>query len=96
MSNEDCDLVCSNVLTKARLDNAMSALFGEYAAGVWADVDALYREIEPPPVEIAATLRVAWLAAPDATPGYALVVFYESSTLWSLTAIYNVGRLLKR
>lgn len=96
MIDEDSDLVCSNMLTQARFDDAMSALFGEHAAGVWADVDALYREIEPPPVAIAATLRVAWLAAPDGAPGYAFVVFYESSTMWSSTAIYNVGRLLER
>ncbi|MEO8702051.1 MAG: hypothetical protein ABI867_18555 [Kofleriaceae bacterium] len=56
----------------------------------------MYREIEPPPVAIAAALRVTWLAAPNGEPGYARVVFYESSTMWSLTAIYNVRRLNER
>lgn len=83
------------MLTYARFDGAMAALFRDHRAGEWVGVDTLYRAIEPPPMPIAEDLRVVWLAAPDGNPGYALVVFYESSTLWSRTAIYNAGRLAR-
>jgi hypothetical protein len=95
VERDDADRVCTALLTKARFDPAMAALVRDRAAGAWVGVDTLYRAIEPPPVPISEELRVVWLAAPDGDPSYALVVFYESSTLWSLTAIYNTGRFAR-
>ena len=85
--------LCTDLVSLRRLEPSLVSLFRERRAGEWAAVEDLYRRSGGPDDPVKATLYAAWLPSADGDPDYAVVVFHDNDTKWSMTAEYNVARL---
>jgi hypothetical protein len=85
--------LCTDLVSLRRLEPALDYLFKSRPAGSWTPVYELYHRAGGAGEPIKAELNAAWLPAPGADPGYAVVVFFDDDTKWSLTAEYNAARL---
>jgi hypothetical protein len=61
--------------------------------GAWVPVRELYEHAGAAAGPIPTSLAAAWLSSPG-DPDYAVILFFDDETKWSLTAGYNVTRLL--
>src|SRR6266496_3298347 len=85
--------VCTDLVSLRRLEPSVVSLFRERRAGEWAAVDDLYRKSGGSEEPVKATLHAAWLPSADGDPGYAVILFKDADTKWSMTAEYNITRL---
>lgn len=85
--------LCADLVSLRRLEPGLVHLFRDVPAGRWVAVRDLYERVGRPDVGIKPLLAVAWLPSPG-DPDYAVVLFFDDETKWSLTADYNAARLL--
>jgi hypothetical protein len=62
--------------------------------GEWIGVRAFCEQIGIAPGDVKPELFATWLPDPTAQDGYAVVLFYDDESKWSMAAHYNRGRLL--
>lgn len=94
----DTDLMsnlCTDLVALRRMEPAVSHLLRDHHSGVWVPVANLYSQTEVPFPESGAELQTAWLPAPH-DPNYAVIVFFDDESKWSMTAEYDAMRLLGR
>ncbi len=63
----------------------------ERGPGEWVRVREFYSQAG----ELKPELFAAWLPDPAADEAYAVILFYDDESKWSMAAHYNRGRLLK-
>jgi hypothetical protein len=80
--------LCAEIVSERRWEPALLRLFHDVPAGEWVPLRDLTGLIEYP-----ATLTASWVKTPDAD--FVLVLFFDSETLWSMHADYNLARLLR-
>ena len=85
--------LCTDLVTLRRLEPALVYLFRQKTPGSWVSLRELYEKAGQPDRGIKAQLAAAWLPSP-VEPDYAVVLFNDDATKWSLTADYNITRLL--
>lgn len=86
--------LCADLVSLRRLEPGLVYLFRVKTPGTWTPVRELYDRAGQPDGSIKAQLAAAWLPSPGG-PDYAVVVFFDDETKWSLTADYNLARLMK-
>lgn len=79
--------LCADVVSEKWHEPLLLSLFRDTSAGEWVPLRDLAGSDEYP-----ATLAASWVKTPDAE--YAMVLFFDSETLWSMHADYNLSRLL--
>ena len=80
--------LCADVVSEKRHEPLLLSLFRDTPAGEWVPLRELAGSGEYP-----FTLAASWVKTPDAE--YAMVLFFDSETLWSMHADYNLSRLLR-
>lgn len=85
--------VCTDLVSLRKLEPALIHLFRDTTPGVWVPVRELYARAGHSGEAIKTGLAAAWLPSPG-DPDYAVVVFFDNETKWSLTADYHAARLL--
>ena len=92
------DWFCDLVSLRRREAWLLQVLAGP--KGAWHDVDQVARSLAlaPPqlPFDEPGALWLSWLDAPEAQPGFCLVLAYDDRTLWSKVALFNRALLLDR
>lgn len=90
--------LCADLISLRRLEPALLYLaaraFRRKRAGEWVSVAELYRCAGSSDESIKPELVAAWLPAPFSDTDYVVVLFYDAETQWSLTADYNMTRLV--
>ena len=85
--------LCADLVSLRRPESGLAYLFRQKSPGNWVSVRDLYEKAGQPNPMIKPQLTAAWLPSP-CDPGYAVILFYDDATKWSLTADYNVARIL--
>lgn len=85
--------VCADLVSLRRLEPSVVSLFRNHRAGEWVAVGDLYRKSAGASEPIKTTLHATWLPPADGDPDYAVVLFHDTDSKWSMTAEYNVARL---
>lgn len=85
--------LCADLVSLRKLEPGLVYLFHQKAPGSWVSVRELYSQAGEADQVIKDQLAAAWLPSPH-DPNYAVVLFYDDATKWSLTADYNIARLL--
>jgi hypothetical protein len=81
---------CTDLVSLRRSEPSLASLFDEHLPGQWTAVRSLTPDL---PTESTFDQLVAtWLPSP-ADPDYAVILFFDDATKWSMTADYNVARL---
>lgn len=80
--------LCADVVSEKRHEPLLLNLFRDTPAGEWVPLRDLAGSGEYP-----VTLAASWVRTPDAE--YAMVLFFDSETLWSMHADYNLSRLVR-
>jgi hypothetical protein len=96
MMEDEADVLsnlCVDLVSLRRLEPGLDHLFRRQAPGRWVAVSELYEKAGQPDQAIKPQLAAAWLPSPG-DPDYAVILFFDDTTKWSLTADYNVARLL--
>ena len=86
--------LCADLVSLRRLEPGLIRLFRDGPPGEWVPVGELYHAAGAADGSIKSELVAAWLPAPFGNSDYAVVLFYDDGTQWSLTASYHVARLL--
>jgi hypothetical protein len=85
--------VCVDLISLRRFEPGLKHFFAETSPGSWTSVRDLYERARQPQPSLESTLAVTWLPSPGGLD-YAVVLFFDASSKWSLAADYNVSRLL--
>ncbi|MBY0515198.1 MAG: hypothetical protein K2P78_14990 [Gemmataceae bacterium] len=99
MADDALDLLsnlCADLVSLRKYEPALVRLFRDRPAGAWTPVRDLYAAVGDAGEPIKEELAAAWLPGPGGDAGSAVVVFFDDETKWSMTADYNVTRLLTR
>jgi hypothetical protein len=89
---DELDLIsnlCADLVSERRHEPILLRLFRDVPAGEWVPLRQLTVSGDYP-----ATLAASWTRTPD--PDFVLVLFFDTETLWSMHADYNLSRLTKR
>jgi hypothetical protein len=95
---EDEELVrlnnaCADLLASKKWEDFPRHLLGRNH-GEWVGARALCRQAGINLDDIPADLFVTWLADPSGAEGYAIIMFYEADSSWTMAAHYNRQRLV--
>jgi hypothetical protein len=93
---DEADLLsnlCTDLVTLRRFEGGLIHLFRQKNPGSWVSVRELYDRAGHSDRAIKSELTATWLPSPFDS-NYAVVLFFDDATKWSLTADYNVTRLL--
>jgi hypothetical protein len=98
MEDEDLNQLsnwCSDLLTlKQREAFPAHLLIGKRSAE-WVQVRELCHETGLGVPDAKPDLYAAWLPDPAGDDGYAVIIFYDEETMWTMAARYNRRRLLE-
>jgi hypothetical protein len=81
--------LCLELVSERKHESMLLRLFRDRPAGLWVPL----AELDLPRDDYPVSLKVSWVNTPD--PKYAIVLFFDSETLWSMHADYNLSRLLR-
>jgi hypothetical protein len=88
--------LCTDLVSLRRYEPALVYLLRDRPAGSWVPVRELYAHAGQIAAPVKPQLVAAWLPSPGDDSGYAVILFLDDDTKWSLTADYNVARLLNQ
>jgi hypothetical protein len=88
------DSFCADLLSLKRCEAFPLHLLIGKRTGEWVRVRDLCLQIGLDADNVPADLVAAWLPDPAGNEGYAVILFYEEQSLWSMAASYNRQRLL--
>jgi hypothetical protein len=85
---------CTDLLSLRAMEAFPLRLLGGQRPGEWVVVGAFCRQIGVVPDDLTPGLFATWLPDPSGHDGYAVILFYDDESKWSMAAQYNRGRLL--
>ncbi len=88
------DNLCADLLSLQRCEAFPLHLLIGKRTGEWVRVRDLCIQIGLDAEDVPADIVTAWLPDPSGDEGYAVIVFYDAESLWSMAASYNRQRLL--
>lgn len=83
---------CADLVSLKRWEAFPVHLLAE-KRGEWVGVRELCLQVGLDAEDLKPDLFAAWLAAPTGDEGYAVILFYDEETMWTLAACYNRQRL---
>ncbi len=85
---------CADLVTLAKKEAFPRYLLGSKRPGEWIGVGALCSQVGITPGDLGSDVFVTWLPDPTAHEAYAVIMFYEHESKWTMAAHYHRGRLL--
>lgn len=85
---------CTDLVSLKRMEAFPLHLLGSKRPGEWIGVRAFCLQIGVAPGDLRPDLFATWLPDPLAQDAYAVILFYDDESKWSMAAHYNRGRLL--
>ena len=97
MHDEEIALLnaCTNLVTSRKAEAFPSNLFQTKGPGDWVSISDLCARIGIPSGDLTPKVFATWLPDPMSNEDYAVILFYDDESKWSLAAHYNRARLLK-
>ena len=94
MQDEEIALfnACADLVSLKKWEAFPLHLLGSWRAGEWIGVREVCLQISVAVGDLAPDLFAAWLPDPKGHDGYAVILFYEDESKWSMAAHYNRGR----
>jgi hypothetical protein len=98
MDDEEIALTnaCTDLVSLKSSEAFPVRLLGEIKPGEWVRVGDLCRQLGLAQANWQTELFATWLPDPAGNDGYAVIVFYDDDSKWSMCAQYNRSRLLNR
>jgi hypothetical protein len=95
MDDEELELInaCTDLVSLKRCEAFPGHLLRQEPAGAWVGVQELCQRLGLHVENLNANLFVTWLADPAANDDYAVVMFYDGESKWTMAAHYNRRRL---
>ncbi len=95
MQDDEIALInaCTDLVSLKRAEAFPIHLFGSKRPGEWVSVSEFCVKIGVATGDLSPDLFATWLPDPLAHDGYAVVMFYDDQSKWSMAAHYNRGRL---
>jgi hypothetical protein len=96
MPDEEITLfnACTDLVSLKKWEAFPLHLLGSKRPGEWVGVRDSCLQVGVPPGDVEPQLFATWLPDPRAQPGYAVILFYDDESKWSMAAHYNRLRLL--
>ena len=88
--------MCTDLVTLKKKEIFPLRLLLSKRPGEWVGVRDFCQQIGVAPAEMSPGLFVTWLPDPLAHEGYAVIMFYDDESKWSLAAHYNQERLMNK
>jgi hypothetical protein len=86
--------LCTDLVSLRKYEAFPAKLFSKQA-GEWVRVREFCHQIGVAAADSTAALFATWLPDPAAHEGYAVVMFYDDESKWSMAAHYNQARLVE-
>lgn len=86
---------CTDLVSLRACEGFLSFLLGSKSPGEWVPVRESCSLLGVAMNDLGEGLFAAWLSDPTAEDGYAVILFYDDETKWSMAAHYNRARLLE-
>ena len=87
---------CADLVSLKKSEAFPLRLLGTKRSGEWIGVREFCLKIGVAADDIGPELFATWLPDPMAQEAYAVIMFYDDESKWSMAAQYNRGRLLDR
>ncbi|MGH7223587.1 MAG: hypothetical protein ACRELF_10190 [Gemmataceae bacterium] len=87
--------ICADLVSLKRLEAFPVHLLTAKRPGEWVPVRELCLQAGLDAEDLRPDLFAAWLAEPTGDEGYAVILFYEEESMWTMAARYNRQRLLE-
>jgi hypothetical protein len=85
---------CTNLVSLKKSEPFPKRLLSTKRPGEWVAVGEFCQQIGLELAEIGAGLFATWLPDPLSHDGYAIIMFYDDESKWSMAAHFNRGRIL--
>ena len=85
---------CTDLVSLKKCETFPLRLLGSKPSGEWIGVREFCLQIGVAAGDLTPELFATWLPDPKAHDGYAVILFYDDESKWSMAAHYNKGRLL--
>lgn len=85
---------CADLVSLKKNDDFPLRLLSDKRSGEWVCVRDFCLLIGVAPGNLEPAVFACWLSDPMGHESYAVIMFYDGDSGWSLTAHYNRGRLL--
>jgi hypothetical protein len=87
--------ICTDLVSLRKNEPFLRQLLGSKPPGEWVPLREFCTQAGLGVGEIKPDLFATWLPDPLADDAYAVVMFYDDESKWSMAAHYNRGRLLR-
>lgn len=85
---------CTDLVSLEKFEAFPRHLLSGRQAGEWVSVQRLCQQVGVDAGYLKSDLFVVWLADPLGNDSYAVVLFYDDESKWTMAAHYNKQRLL--
>ena len=85
--------VCTDLVSLRKFEAFPRRLLESKPSGEWIGVNELFRELGLPGGDLGPEVFATWLSDPMGHEAYAVILFYDDESKWSMAAHYNRGRL---
>ncbi len=85
---------CTDLVSLRKAEAFLLHLFHSKRPGEWICVREVCQRIGVPAGDLRPEVFATWLPDPMAHDGYAVILFYDDESKWSMAAHYNRARLL--
>lgn len=86
--------ICTDLVSLRKAEAFLLHLFQIRRPGDWVCVREVCLRVGVPPGDLRPAVFATWLPDPMAQDGYAVIVFYDDESKWSIAAHYHRARLL--
>jgi hypothetical protein len=96
MQDEEITLFngCTDLVSLAKWEAFPLRLLADKRPGEWVRLLTFCQQIGVPADQLKPELFATWLPDPMALEAYAVILFYDDESKWSMAAHYNRGRFL--
>ena len=85
---------CTDLVGLRKCEAFTLHLFQSKRSGEWVQVREVCSDVGAAAGELKPELFATWLPDPMGREGYAVILFYDDESKWSMAAHYNKGRLV--
>ena len=96
MQDDEIALVngCTDLVSLRKCEAFPLHLLQSKRSGEWIQVREVCSDVGAAAGELKPELFATWLPDPMGREGYAVILFYDDESKWSMAAYYNRGRLV--